>query len=38
MIDCGNVTSKPVFEKEVRTGPEADEANQSRCTFSPSLF
>lgn len=39
MFDCGNVTVKPFFEEEVRTGPDADEANQSRCTlFSFLLF
>ena len=33
MFDCENVTVKPYYEKEVRTEPDADEANQSRCTL-----
>ena len=37
IIDCENVISKPFYEKEVRTEPETDEANQSRCTFFFSL-
>ena len=36
IIDCENVISKSFYEKEVRTEPEADEANQSRCTYSTS--
>lgn len=40
MFDCESVTVKPFVEKEVRTEPDADEANQSRCTlfFLPSSF
>lgn len=33
MFDCESVTVKPFVEKEVRTEPDADEANQSRCTL-----